>query len=477
MNLSNIVIIGRYESKVFCRSWIFRIFVALSLIGISVVLFKYFTYWGEGWLRTALSSHIPYFGVYLYSIAQAVIVIFLSGDFLKRDKKLDTIGVIHVRPVTNADYLTGKVWGVVKVFFVLNVLTLLFVAFLHLVMVSSPFTLYPYFLYLFAISLPSLIFMLGLSCLMMSLLKNQALTVIVLLGLVGIVFYYTPVMGHGVLDLFCTGIPATLSDITGHADLGLFLLQRLIFCLAGIGFLCFTVALSERLPQCPGKVVCSYLTGGIFVILSMTAGSLYLMHFGRQDDLRKEYAGVFDRYAGSPRVHVTVHELTVTPQGKRLEGVSLLTLKNDHPEAVPEVVLYLNPALEVLGVECEGKSLNFKREQQVVRIDKTLHSGDTTEMTIRYAGGIDESICYVDVPDGEYWDCSGVNDYLHPGKRYVWLEEKFTLLTPECIWYPMAVAPVCPASLYNLQKDFTDYKLTVCCGDNKTVLSQGKARK
>jgi hypothetical protein len=51
-----------------------------------------------------------------------------------------------------------------KVFFVLNIVTLLLVAYLHIAVVRSPFMLYPYVLYLFVISLPSLIFMLGLPC-------------------------------------------------------------------------------------------------------------------------------------------------------------------------------------------------------------------------------------------------------------------------------------------------------------------------
>ena len=51
---------------------------------------------------TSLSAYI--------SIAQSVIVIFLAGSFLKRDKKLDTAEVIYVRPMSNADYIVGKVW-------------------------------------------------------------------------------------------------------------------------------------------------------------------------------------------------------------------------------------------------------------------------------------------------------------------------------------------------------------------------------
>lgn len=130
-----------------------------------------------------LASQVPWLGNYLYAIIQAVIVIFLSGNFLQSDRKLDTTGVIWVRPVTNSAYIAGKVWGTMKVFFVLNIVTLLLVAYLHIAVVRSPFMLYPYVLYLFVISLPSLIFMLGLPCFVMSFVRSRALGYILLLGL------------------------------------------------------------------------------------------------------------------------------------------------------------------------------------------------------------------------------------------------------------------------------------------------------
>ena len=208
----------------------------LSLAGISAVLLTYFFTYGS-LERTALASHVPWLGNYLYAIIQAVIVIFLSGNFLQSDRKLDTTGVIWVRPVTNSAYIAGKVWGTMKVFFVLNIVTLLLVAYLHIAVVRSPFMLYPYVL--------SLIFMLGLPCFVMSFVRSRALGYILLLGLTALLFYYAKDLGYGVLDLFASVIPATLSDITGHADLPLFLLQRLTFCLAGIGF---SIHTGKRLP-------------------------------------------------------------------------------------------------------------------------------------------------------------------------------------------------------------------------------------
>lgn len=243
MNLNHIQTVAKYESKIFAKLALldYGRFVACRDIGRFTDLF--FTYGSLE--RTALASHVPWLGNYLYAIIQAVIVIFLSGNFLQSDRKLDTTGVIWVRPVTNSAYIAGKVWGTMKVFFVLNIVTLLLVAYLHIAVVRSPFMLYPYVLYLFVISLPSLIFMLGLPCFVMSFVRSRALGYILLLGLTALLFYYAKDLGYGVLDLFASVIPATLSDITGHADLPLFLLQRLTFCLAGIGF---SIHTGKRLP-------------------------------------------------------------------------------------------------------------------------------------------------------------------------------------------------------------------------------------
>ena len=218
MTLHNINVIARYEVKLLKRSWLFRIFAILALLGISLVTLGYQTplnQFGNIWPKIAVSSLMPFCNIYFYNIAQSVIVIFLAGSFLKRDKKLDTAEVIYVRPMSNADYIIGKTWGIVKVFLGLNVISLIITAFFNLAINQSPFDLFPYIFYLFTISLPSLLFVLGLSFTVMCLLKNQAVTFIVMLGITGTVFFYNDTL-YGVFDFFGVNIPTIFSDVTGH---------------------------------------------------------------------------------------------------------------------------------------------------------------------------------------------------------------------------------------------------------------------
>ena len=151
MNLNHINVIARYEVKLVKRSWLFRIFAILALLFISAIMLGYQTgivnRMDNLWPRIAVSSLMPFCNTYFYNIAQSVIVVFLAGSFLKRDKKLDTAEVIYVRPMSNADYNVGNTWGIVKVFITLNIITLLFKAFLNILINKSPFDLFPYLFY------------------------------------------------------------------------------------------------------------------------------------------------------------------------------------------------------------------------------------------------------------------------------------------------------------------------------------------
>lgn len=481
MNLHNVNTIARYEVKLLKRSWLFRIFAFLALSGITCFILLFMTPivnpFSNQWPEHAVASQIPFYSTALYNIAQSVIVVFLAGSFLKRDQKLDTAEVIYVRPISNADYIAGKTWGIVRVFLSLNILTLLITVFLHILTAKAPFAVFPYLFYLFTVSLPSLLFILGLSFVVMCMVKNQAVTFVIMLGIIALEFFYIKDACYGVFDFFGTHIPALFSDVIGHSNIRLFLLQRFVFLAAGIGFICFTIALVKRLPHKQWKTVIVHSLGTACLAIAVAAGGLYTLHFSQKMKLRNRYIAAYNRYADAPRVNITDHSLTVTPQDKQLEGESRLTLVNRQNLPTEQIILYLNPLLEVTAIECKGTPVPFQRELQVIIIDKTLQQNEQTELTIRYKGGIDESICYTDIPEKDYLDNTDQQHTFPLGKKYVWLEKKFTLLTAECLWYPVAVPPANPAAPYNLKKDFTCYRLTVNSKGPQTVLSQGESKR
>lgn len=478
MNLHNINVIAGYEVKLLKRSWLFRIFAILVLLLLTILqlgnISPLFWKYQETWAYSAVSSLIPFFTTYLYNIAQSVIVIFLAGSFLKRDKKLDTAEVIYVRPMSNADYIVGKVWGILRVFIGLNLITLLISVFINVAINRSPFSATPYIFYILTISLPSLLFILGLSFTMMCLLKNQAVTFIMMLGITGTIFFYLPEELYGVFDFFGVNIPAIFSDAMGHADLGLFLWQRSVYFLLGIGLICFTITLMRRLPHRPWKSILLNITGTVLVLIGCGLGFTYVLHFKNIAKARLEFADVYNKYAGEKKAKILFNDLTVEQHGKQLEGESRMELLNDTPGALKQIILYLNPALKVTSVQAGGKELAYTRNEQVILIDKELLPQEKLSIVLKYSGGIDPDICYTDVDDKDFLanTKASVFEYRY-GKRYVYLDNKFTLLTPECVWYPVTEPPVYPAVPYNVRKNFTLYTLNVKGAGSKTVVSQG----
>lgn len=480
MDIHNINTIARYEVKLLKRSWLFRIFAILVLLFLTLVQLGNlsFVFWkySETWDYTGVSSLAPFLTVYLYSVAQSVIVIFLAGSFLKRDKKLDTAEVIYVRPMSNADYIVGKVWGIVRTFLGLNLIPFAVAMFITLVLNRSPFSLYPYLLYLFTISLPSLLFVLGLSFTAMCLLKNQAVTFIVMLGIIGTIFFYLPDKWYGIFDFFGVNIPSILSDVTGHADLGIFLWQRLIYLLLGAGFACLTITLVKRLPHRSWKTKLLAVAAAGIVGAAAGTGWLYFLHFEKLAGQRAVIAERFDAYAEYPKVNVLSHALRIAQEGDRLIGHSELQVRNNQPAEIERLIFYLNPALRVSEVKVGGEDAVYRRENQVLVIEKALEPAAELSVTVGYEGGIDENSCYTDIEDKYFFANPLANTFkFRYGKRYAYLGDRYTLLTPECMWYPVAEAPVYPAAPYKIKRDFTRYSLTVAAKPGKTVISQGKA--
>lgn len=474
MNLHNIHSISRYESKLLRRSWLFRIFALLSLL---TIIFFHLTMqgniWDSRWNMVAMSSSIPFVNIYIYNIAQSIIAIFLAGNFLKRDQKLDTAEVIYVRPLSNADYIVGKTWGIISVFVSLNVIALLIAAFINIFASESPFNLFAYFFYLFTLAIPSLIFILGLSFVIMSLIKNQAVTFVILLGYIGITLFYLGNAEHGAFDFFSITLPNIFSDVTGHPNLSGYLTQRLSYLVLGIGLLTFTISLVKRVPHHPKKRVLLNVLGCLLIGIGVLINFSYILKYRSMDNDRKLYAKTYQKYSGQTNVNLLAEEITYTQARKNLSATANLTVQNREHQNIPSILVYLNPALKVTRISNQGEEIPFDRDAQVIVIKKDLTPYETTRLQIEYEGTIDESICYLDVEDEEFYDTQTGSSILRFGKRYAFIEDEYTLLTPESVWYPTTLPPVNPEIPYNIKKNFTDFSLKVFNPQNKTVISQG----
>lgn len=191
--------------------------------------------------------------------------------------------------------------------------------------------------------------------------------------------------------------------------------------------------------------------------------------------VRELYAETYNKYQKFPKGNVISNTLEVEQKGNVLSGKSTLLVKNQGDQELSEIILYLNPALVVSVIKEDETDVAFERENQVIRVTRRLLSGEDVKLTVEYSGGIDERVCYLDVDFDKLFQLQPIPGHSSTaGKRFAFVGDDFTVLTPECLWYPVARPSVNPASPYDALPDFTSYSLRVASTDGRTVIAPGK---
>ncbi len=470
--IHNILTVSKYESKTLFRSWFFRIFSILALL--FVFLFNLGTQTSIGWPNddmVALPSIIPFTNLYIINIAQAIIAVFLASDFLKRDKKLDTTEVIYMRSMTNADYVIGKTIGNVWVFFVLNFIALGMVAIFNIASPYSQFSPAPYFYYFLLISLPTLIFILGFSFFLMSVIKNQAVTFVILLGYIAATLFYLQNIYHYLFDYMAFHLPMTYSDFVGFGFLKDILIHRGIYFFLGLGFIGLTIMLLQRLPQSPVIRKTTLVFSIVFLLLGFGLGFKYISDININDNHRTQMLELNNKYAASPKVDVKKCDLVIEHTGEGITGEADMILTNQTSEPLREIILTLNPGLEVTAVS----GSKFSRELQIIKLtpDSPLSPGGELNVKVSYRGTIDETFCYLDMTRErlELWlnRGNGIAD-----KKHAFITNDYLLLTPETRWYPTAGISYSTEGLKWQTMQFSDFHLKVKTTNGLKAVSQGK---
>jgi len=470
--IHNILTVSKYESKTLFRSWFFRIFSILALL--FVFLYNLGTQTSIGWPNgdmVALPSMIPFINLYIINVAQAIIAVFLASDFLKRDKKLDTTEVIYMRSMTNADYVIGKTIGNVWVFFVLNFVALGMVAIFNLASPYTQFSLAPYIYYFFLISFPTLIFILGFSFFLMSVIKNQAVTFVILLGYIAATLFYLQNIFHYLFDYMAFHLPMTYSDFVGFGFLKDILIHRGIYLFLGLGFIGLTILLLQRLPQSPIVRKTTLVFSVVFLSLGLGLGIKYISSINASDNHRAQMLELNNKYASAPKIDVKKCNIVLEHNGEGISGEADLDLINQNSEPLSEIILTLNPGLEVTAVS----GAKFSRELQLIKLtpDSPLLAGGELKVKVSYHGTIDETFCYLDMNRErlELWlqRGNGIAD-----KKHAFIKSDYLLLTPETRWYPTAGISYSTEGLKWQTTQFVDFHLKVKTANGLKAISQGK---
>ncbi|MGD9555941.1 MAG: ABC transporter permease subunit [Mangrovibacterium sp.] len=471
--------IALYETRTLLRSWFFRIFAIIAIVFLGFFNFGVLTQSGGGsgeWQVKAIPSVIPYINLLFLNVVQAVIAIFLASDFLKRDKKLDTTEVIYVRPMTNGEYVFGKTIGNMSVFILLNLLILSVALIFNLIARNTSVDWQAYLLYFLLISLPTLVFIMGLSFLVMSLIRNQAVTFVVLLGYVAISLFYLRDKFYYLFDYMAFNIPMTWSDFVGFGDPDKILIHRGMYFFLGLAFVFYTIALLRRLPDATGTGSYSVVLGSLFLAGGLYLGYAHVSSFINERDLRDQMLSLNDQYQGILPAGVTAYDIRLEHQGESISCVSTLEVENTGSDTADTLVFSLNPGLELQKLTATGKDLEWERKLNVIEIKNSpLHPGEKAKITFTYKGTIDEAACFLDVDDQTLRE--PYRNFMYQiGKRYAFIMPDYVLLTRESNWYPVAGAGMGYHNSQWLSRQFSDYRLEVVTGAGLTAISQGQAR-
>ncbi len=434
--LSPVFTVARFEIKTLLRSWFFRIFSAIALI---IITFFNIMLFPEG-SRNLLSSRvmmggIPYLNLYLLNIVQAIIAVFLSSDFLGRDKKLDTTEVVYVRNMTNFQYVVGKTIGIFSVFILLNITVLFISLIFNFISPDAGFLLKLYALYPLLISFPTLLFILGLSFFLMMIIRNQAVTFIVLLGYIAVDLFYLKFNTYGLWDYIGFYTPMAYSSFTGLANVSSVFAIRFGYAMLGLAFILFTVYKLPRLDQ--GRKIPGSLIAGIavFILGGFCLFSVYQLNKENESGIASMKL-LEEQLTDSQPYYIDNYDIKLKHQQKTISVVNSFVLKAKQDGVLDNSLQFLfNNGLNIKKITVDGESVEYNRNLDLITI-KCPSAKDSVKIEMEYEGIPNEKYAYFNIKsdDREY---STRYDLLLAGSQSQFVTNNYLLLTKESFWYPI----------------------------------------
>ncbi len=476
ISFHNIFSIAKYERTTLLRSWFFRIFGILSLGVLFFINFIMVIQGGgdTGWAIRSIPAAIPYLNLLILNIAQAIIAVFLASDFLKRDKKLDTTEVIYMRSMTNGEYVIGKTWGNLQVFLALNIVVVILALVFNMLSQGTEINWMSYLIYPVLISVPTLIFIMGLSFLLMSVIRNQAITFVIILGYIGITLFLLQAKYYYIFDYMAYNIPMLISDITGMGNMERVLIHRGIYLSLGISFIFMTIFLLKRLPQSEFMTIFSLIFAIMFFICGGYLAYSHVSQFKQNENLRAEIIALNNHWVKEKLPATVSQSIELEHKGNYIISKSTLTLKNEQERTIENLIFTLNDGLDVNNIKIDGKEMAFSRDRHLIILKGVeLLPEQETEVEISYSGKINESFCYLDISEEERQEKYG-KFVLNVDKRYAFLTPKYVLLTPEVNWYPRTGVTYSTEDVSWSHPEFSNFELQVKTEPGLQAISQGE---
>jgi len=426
-------------------------------------------------LFRGIASSFPYMNILLLNVVQAIIGVFLASDFLKRDKKLDTTEVVYMRSMTNGDYVLGKSLGILIVFIGLNLVVLVIAAMFNIFFSDVSFVWQAYLFYPLFISIPTLVFIFGLSFLFMVTIRNQAVTFIILLGYIAATLFFLNQKLHYIFDYMAFNVPLMYSDFIGFGNISTILIHRGIYLFFGLGFIFATILMIKRLPQSKAMTKASGILSVIFIGCAVLLSGIYLIRLSNAKKLRQSMVELNKDMNILPKVTPINWNLDLSHRRKEIEVIAKLTFQNNSFQLLDKYIFSLNPGLEVQKVTTNQENLKFDREFHIITVKSSnpLPPQAIDSLTLVYKGKPTDEACYLDIDEKTRELIYQAWAY-NIAKKFSIIEPSYVLLTPETIWYPIPGIPYGAAYPDLSEKSFINFQLKVQTNKKLTIISQGK---
>ncbi len=474
--MRTLLTIARFEMKEIQRSWIFRIIAGLGTIWLTIfssVLFS--TVSPVPYSIRSITGFIPYNALVFVNLTQSVIIAIVASDIFKRDKKFDTLEVIYIRSMSNMTYFLGKALGIFFTFFLLDMFILLIMIIINAGFSKLPFDIIPYITIYVTMVIPTIVFVIGLSFILMQLVRVQAVVVLLVIGYMISTMVFITNRWFYLPDFLSFYLPMVYSDFVGIPDMDLIIQQRAIYLLLGIAFILLSVSFFKRLPQSTILHYGAPLGAALTLLLATWGAVNYFSHHTNNIELRQEFNALNKLHSGKAVADAQNYEIDLTHQGNTISVDASVQLANVRNTPIESLIFSLNPGLAMEKVQVDGEQADFSREHHLLTIPlaETLVTGDSVSVQFSYSGSIDEAACYTDIPDSTLERIFMIWLY-RSAKKYAWIEDDFVLLTPEALWYPRPGLPEGADFPIQHRVMFSDYQLTVSTRPELTPVSQGK---
>ena len=423
-----------------------------------------------------------YLALFFFSFIQIILIVFVAVDFRKLEEKWRLDEVMFSKPMTTANWVLGKYFGVVSSILYLN----LFLIFLAIVArtikyfaLGASFNILPFITYFLVVTFPSILFMVALVFFLVSLVRIPAVAMLLSIGYVaGILFYFQDKF-YGMFDYGCFLAQIFYSDLIGFGNLEPILWQRLFFITITIVLLAFTILLYPRLRQSNFSFRLTLASSVLFSLLAFSVGNKIVNQHQAIEEKRLADYEYQSQWISEPTCKVRHYDFDIIHGDKTtpLQVNLKMVITNPNYELLRRLVFALNGNLKVSKVNWhDGEEIDFIQKHQLLELDlqnKPLLSSQTDTIEVQYSGNVDGDLFMLD----RIAETKGIIEKSNGPWRQpnisAWIDENFAVLPAESGWYPTPGAAAGYPFHAPKDKNFATARIRVETDPHLRTISQG----